>query len=298
VPDSVLTCGPGTHLEGARCLPDPPLTCGPGTRLEGNTCVSLGGYYDLRVESTLLWANGYFKYRLLAIGRRPDGSAADDEVEVVSERPSAGTFSTPRFPLGLAGTELWFTPCSSADPGCAGPTRFHLVRAADPSVVLASTPAVELRAPPPVGSAAECLGGGNAFSVEGSKALYGTRWVYRSGTFASHVSPPSAPSLVQVDLQLDDPPFATRFGSIAFSTEQLGQPLRVQPYDDIFRYPWEQYGHPGLLLDWNGVCNDLWGRFEVRELSVVDGTLRRLTATFEEWCAETFVTVGCIHIEQ
>jgi hypothetical protein len=31
---------------------------------------------------------------------------------------------------------------------------------------------------------------------------------------------------------------------------------------------------------------------------VVDGTLRRLTATFEEWCAETFVTVGCIHIEQ
>lgn len=296
VPDSVLTCGPGTHAEGASCLSDPPLTCGAGTRLDGTACVSLGGYYDLRVDDTVAWANGYFRYRLLAIGRRQDGGPADDEVRVVSERPGAGTFSVGQFALGVSGTELWFVPCSTAEPGCTGPTRFHLVRAADPGVVLASTPVVDVRAPAPVGSAAACQGIGNVLDFQGSKALYGAHWTFQTGTWSSQAGDPA---LVRLDMRLDNPPFGARDGYLVFTSRELGLTLRDQVYDDAYRYPFEPFGHPGFEFMWDGgICNDSWSRFELQELSVVDGTLRRLTATFEQWCSADFFTSGCVHFEQ
>jgi hypothetical protein len=294
LPDTVLACGPGTHRVDDACILDPPLTCGPGTRTDGSACLSLGAYYDLRVESTELLANGYFTYRVLAIGRHGDGTAATDDVRLISERPEAGTFRSPSFTLGVTGFETWFTPCSTVVPGCTGPTRFHLVLASDPATVLASSPQIGIVAPAPSADPAPCLVGGNVIHVESQVSEWGTR-TDRAGTWQVWYPLPERVALWETGAVVPDWMFQ-------FSTRELGQVLQTQVYDDAYREGFEPWGHPGLEISGYGTaCNDVWGRFQIHDIAFTGGELDRITASFEHYCDPNWgvlLTKGCIHYER
>ena len=297
IPDSTLSCGPGTHADGAQCVLDPPLTCGPGTRADGMVCVSLGGYWDLRVESTELLANGYFKYRVLAIGRRDDGTPATDDVLVLSERPEAGTFEPAAFTLGAVGSETWFTPCSTVSPGCTGPTRFHLVLASDPAVVLASSPPLDVVAPVPSADPSPCLVGGNVIYIDSQLSNWGIKTV-RTGTWKAWYPEPA-----HVWIYVTGATNAEGYNwSLRFSTLKLEQILQTQVYDDAFGEGFEPWGHPGMEVTGYGTgCNDVWGRFQVHEIAFTGVELERFTASFEHYCDPywwTKLTTGCVHYER
>src|SRR5690242_15515729 len=100
----LVACGPqeGTDIE-----------CGPGTVLSGSSCVpsDLPGWYDIRVSTQHVPADGFTKIPVLAIGQNADGSPATDAVIVTLSRPWAGTVSPAASTLPALGSTFYFTPC-------------------------------------------------------------------------------------------------------------------------------------------------------------------------------------------
>jgi hypothetical protein len=90
--------------------------------------------------------------------------------------------------------------------------------------------------------------------------------------------------------------------AIAFSSQQLGQPLAVGRYDNAMRHPFESAGHPGLDISGNGRgCNMETGWFEIESISggPANTGFTELTATFEQHCeGGTPALRGCVHFEK
>ncbi len=293
VPDAILSCGPGTHVEADLCVPDAiPLGCGPGTRVDGTTCVPDGAYFDVRAIVSGISADGRTKIQVLAIGRNGDGTPATDEVLVVPDRPSAGTFPG-AFALDPMGSVTYFTPCAATAPDCLGPTTFRLVRASDPSVVLATTGPLELVAPTGVGSPAACLVGGNVLFVDadswwvwqGIVDIRVAHWALRTGYDAN-----GAPTWLFFEIY----PFDVSQGErwfVTFGPPSDGIGLHTGVFEDATAF--------GLDISADSyACGENTGRFEVQELVVENGALRRFTATFQTQCGRpTDPMDGCLHWE-
>lgn len=295
VPDSTLSCGPGTHVEGTTCVLDAtPISCGSGTRAEGTTCVPSGAYYDLRPLLTELPADGHTVVEVLALGRRADGTPATDDVVVIADRPTAGTFPA-AFTLGPMGTYLYFTPCSAAAPDCLGPVRFLLVRASDPSVVLASTPVLQLVAPTGVGTAAPCLVGGNVLFMDGHDGWV-MWWIdtIRVAGFSQRYIKPGESQIRWIFLETR--PMNPRQGEYWFT--EFVAPTGETFLPGIYDNPTAALDLARFDVSGNGAaCQVVSSRFQIHELAVADGALQRFTATFEQRCRGGGPIYGCIHYE-
>ncbi len=258
----ILSCGPGTHVEADLCVPDSTLLgCGPGTRVDGTTCVPDGAYYDVRAIASALPADGRTKIQVLAIGRRADGAPATDEVLVVPDRSSAGAFPG-AFALDPMGSVTYFTPCAAAAPDCLGPTTFRLVRASDPSIVLATTGPLELVAPTGVGSPAACLVGGNFLFVdanslwvwEGIVDIRVAHWELRWPSYDAT----GAPTWLSFEIYPFDVSQAESW-SLDFGQPSDGVGLHTGVYEDATTF--------GLRIAADAYsCGENKGRFEVQEL--------------------------------
>jgi len=151
-------------------------------------------------------------------------------------------------------------------------------------------------APDAVGNAAPCLVGGNMFLLDGSPGDYihpGTETltagVWHSNTMAE------ATGTTRVEVGVRAPDYRW-WWTAQFAMRPI---VAGSVYEGATRAAFTRYG-PGLDVSGTGRgCNQVAGRYAVRELSVDGaGKLKRFTATFEQSC-ETFLPVlrGCVHWE-
>jgi hypothetical protein len=255
------------------------------------------GSYELALSVTQIPADGFTKIPVLAIGQHADGSPATDAV-VLSIATGKGTLSSTALSLGIGGTTVEYTPCSSAaDPACAGPLKITMALASAPQAVIASTVGLTLVAPTGVGSPAPCLGGGNVLYFDGDTGDYihpGMQTI-TGGTFTAQYSAD------QVSLSVNTSNGATgALWSLTFATDKLGQPIGAQVYDNTQRAPFEASGQPGLDVSGDGRgCNTSNGAFQIETLTATGTTLHGFTATFEQHCeGATPALHGCVHFEQ
>jgi hypothetical protein len=288
--DSGAVCGAGTHEVDGVCLP---AAADAGVTVDARPAGL--DRYEIRVAVSSIPADGYSKIPVLVIGTAADGTPALDRVVVNTTRAGAGTFSPATVTLTPVGATVYFTPCTSATPGCVGAVGLTLARATAPQTVVAQTD-VELVAPAGVGSPAPCLAGGNLLFMDGMNdyIFTGTQTV-REGAW-------SASGDVDDNINIHVDPSDSELGlwwDLTFSTEQLGQPLMEQVYEMAERAPFASPGHPGLSLSGDGRgCNTLTGRFQIHELDRSGDALRAITATFEQHCEGGLGVVrGCVHYE-
>jgi hypothetical protein len=303
VPEAGLTCGPGTNEVDGVCVPD--VACGPGTVLAGNQCVpATGAWYDIRIGSGPINADGYSKVPFLALGRNADGSPATVPVVITLTRASAGTLSPAATTLGQLGTSGYLTPCNAAtSTACAGTARLQLALASNPSAIVATSEEFSLVAPTGVGNNAPCLGSPNALFFDGTGYIFTGTQTVTLGTFTataptstgqpagstSHVSAHVTPSMSSQGAWWD----------LDFSSEQLGMPLTTQVYNNAERWPFQPPNVPGLSVDGDGRgCNQLSGRFQIHRLVMNGTTLKEFLATFEQFCEKqpSNVLRGCVHV--
>jgi hypothetical protein len=86
---------------------------------------------------------------------------------------------------------------------------------------------------------------------------------------------------------------------VDFSTEELGEPIKLGEYLDAERYPFQTYLKPGMDVSGDGRgCNQLSGKFLVTDIAWVGGTLLHFTAAFEQHCEEGNAALrGCVHYD-
>jgi predicted RNA binding protein YcfA (HicA-like mRNA interferase family) len=289
-------CGPGTVAQDGVCVPvDPGPDCGPGTVAQDGVCVPVAPGFLVRSTVTEVPANGFSKIPFFAIGTNDDGTPALDPIVFTVSPASAGSIVSANATLLPVGATVFFTPCSSSTAGCLGPFEVRIARQSDPSTILATTGPLQLVQPAGVGSPAPCLIGGNVLFLDGMNDFIfsGTETITHASWNAS-----ASPSHVSISLDPSDPSQGL-FWFLDLDSSQLGQPLTETTYEDAQRWPFEGIGHPGLSLDGDGRgCNTLTGRFQIEELSVINGALKRVTATFEQHCeGGPGVVRGCVHIE-
>jgi len=84
-----------------------------------------------------------------------------------------------------------------------------------------------------------------------------------------------------------------------FSSEQLNAPLAVGEYLNAERYPFETYLRPGLSVYGDGRgCNELKGKFVIKRLEWIGGTLARVDIAFEQHCEGGSPALrGCLHYD-
>jgi hypothetical protein len=173
--------------------------------------------------------------------------------------------------------------------------RFLLVRAADPSVVLAATPAIRLVAPAGVGTPAACLQGGNVLFLDGHDGWV-MWWVdtIRQASFEQWYVDPARTPFDWIFLWIRPiDPWQGEYWKLQFIAPS-GQALQPGLYEN-------PTGAPGLgevSLGGNAAgCSIASSRFQIQDLAVADGAVQRLTATFEQWCLNGGPIYGCIHYE-
>jgi hypothetical protein len=296
-----VTCGAGTTLQGNQCIATSPVTCGPGTQLTNNQCVVIaggdGGSYEVRVPVTQVPADGYSKIPVFSIGTLANGLPSMEPVVLVVNPSYAGTVSPASFNLALLGNSSYFTPCSSSSPACSGTFEITLARAAAPSVPVATSGTLTLVPPTGVGSSAPCVGTSSVIFYSGDSGDYifpGTEtitqgtWSASGGTsyLTIHVDPMDSTQGLWWDLD--------------FSTQQLGQPIAVNVYQNAERAPFASPGHPGIDIGGDGRgCNTITGAFQVEAISWNGTTLTEFMASFEQHCeGGTPALRGCVHYVQ
>jgi len=266
--------------------------CGPGTHEESGTCVpDAGGYHIL--ANTQIAADGTTPVAVVVYGTQPDGTPATDAIVLDTDRTSAGAFEPPTLTLGELGGVASFVPCSSASPGCLGLLHLTVALASAPNTSVADV-AVELVAPPVIGSAEHCLTGGNMLYLEGQGFGYDGRLTVDAGSFSAS----GGNEHVAIDVVPDDPLQGSQW-SLTFDTVQLGSPLNPGDYLDAFDNP--PVGHPKLAVVGPppfGVCKfAVVGEFHIYAYTATPTP--QLTASFRATCSALpgQVLSGCVHVE-
>jgi hypothetical protein len=302
-----VTCGPGTVLDGGACVPNtidggPPIVCGPGTSLGAGECVPSpadGGVaqFIVRVGSTTVGADGYSAIPVLVVGTDASGNPSTAAVVLGTSRAGAGTLTPSMVTLQPNGTTIYFVPCSAAvSATCAGPVRVTLALASAPSVVVAQSQEITLVAPQTVGSDTPCLAGGNVIFFNGDTGHYifsGIETVTNGKWTATVTS-----TEVHVNVWPTDPQQG-EWWDLYFDSSKLSAVLTTQVYDDATRWPFEAVGNPGFDVSGDGRgCNMESGRFQIEDLDVTNDSLTSFTATFEQHCESSSLTLrGCVHFE-
>lgn len=75
----------------------------------------------------------------------------------------------------------------------------------------------------------------------------------------------------------------TPYALIIVSTTMLNEPLKVGHYENVQRGPFEEAGHAGFYVGYQGSGNnEMWGSFDILDISFLpDGKLGALSMTFD-----------------
>jgi hypothetical protein len=197
VPTTELACGIGTRELSGACIST--LSCGSGTVLMGDQCVaSTGAWYDVRVATLNVPADGYSVVPVLAIGRQANGLPALDSVVLTLTRSTAGTLAPSQVTLTGIGSFTQLTPCANTSAPCVGPARIVMALASNPTVPVATSEEFNLIAPMGVGTPANCTAYPRALSFNGTGYIFAGTQTRRSRagapTAASASSPPRSSS--------------------------------------------------------------------------------------------------------
>jgi hypothetical protein len=327
----VPSCGPGTELVGTQCVPSSPPPDGPaptpdagggagpdasadvGVDADGgaDARADIGGSVDadagsdaamaqfiVRVNVTTLGADGFSSIPVVILGTDAAGNPSTDRVVLGVSRAGAGTLTPSTVTLTQAGAMAYFTPCSAAaSTTCVGKVRVTLALASAPTVILAQSQEITLVAPEGVGSDAPCRAGGNVLFFNGDAGNYiftGLQTVTR-GTWNAT----SSSTQVHINVMPTDPKQGL-WWDVYFDASKLTPPLlTTQVYDNAQRWPFQATDHPGLDVGGDGRgCNMVTGRFQIEDLTLVNGDLKSFTATFEHHCeGKTSALRGCVHFE-
>lgn len=296
-----LTCGAGTVAQDGVCVPN--VSCGPGTILSGAQCVpTTGAWYDIRLGAFNVPADGYTKIPFLALGRKPDGTAATDEVIISLSRSSAGSVAPSNVKLSALGAMGYLTPCNTATSStCAGTARLQLALASNPTQIVAQSEDFVLVAPTGVGSMAPCSGYQKALFFNGSGYIYSGTQTVSQGSFVIQSPAPGTTSATDLVYIRVEPSNSAQgmWWYLDFSTRKMGQMLNEQVYTNAERYPFEPAGQPGLSVTGDGRgCNQSIGSFQIHKLVFTNNTLTHFEATFEQFCEKNPSNWlrGCIRI--
>lgn len=148
------------------------------------------------------------------------------------------------------------------------------------------------------GDPTPCLVGGNMFILDGDPQDY----VHAGSLVLDDADWAFSQSGDPIDVVLIDVTTERGMGEwwyVWFATDAIPAPLAVGHYPDAMREPFEDPGHPGLWIAGNGAgCNMIGGQFEIHDLEIVDGTIQRITATWEQFCElGPHALRGCVHWE-
>lgn len=151
-----VACGPGTKVMGGMCVPNGALTCGMGTQEVNGVCVSavscgagttlmgtqctasLAAWYDVRLATNQVPADGFTRIQVLGLGRNADGTPKLDPVVFSLSRATAGTLTPTATTLAPLGANVFLLPCATTSASCLGPATINLALASNPSVIVAS----------------------------------------------------------------------------------------------------------------------------------------------------------------
>ncbi len=311
VPD--VRCGPGTQAMNGQCVPTTGLTCGIGTSEVSGSCVSTlscgsgtvlmsgqcvastGAWYDVRVATLSVPADGYSHVPVLAIGRQANGQPALDPVVLTLTRSSAGTLTPSQVTLTGIGAFTHLQPCSTATTGCLGPARVVMALASSPNVPVATSEEFMLVAPPGVGTPANCLAYPQALYFSGSGYIFTGTQLITAGTFTS-TGAYGRPN--EAGFRVTASNATMGYWSIELAAPQ-GSTLVAQPYHGATRWPFQPPTAPGLSVSGSGRgCNQSTGAFEIQTIThgLPDGGLSELVMTFEQFCENqpSNVLRGCM----
>ncbi len=275
---------------------------GSSTGGGGGATSSAGGgppqdKYAVLVSASKVPSDGYSAIPVLAIGLLANDKASMEQVLLTVNPGTAGTLSPATLMLGPLGGPSTFTPCNSAQqPSCKGTFTVELALAKDPKVVVASSDIVELVTPTGVGSPAPCLLGGDTLYFDGDAGdyIHPGKDTINAGSWSASGSD----FLVSVNVNPSNSKQGS-YWSLQFSSNKLNKALNAQVYEGAERYPFEPPGKPGLSITGSGKgCNTLSGRFQIHELTSLNGTITGFTATFEQHCEKGAAALrGCVHYQ-
>lgn len=302
VPIDEIQCGPGTILENGVCTPQ--IVCGPGTVQVADACLPEPlnppiAYYDVRVGSSAIFADGFSRIPVLALGRQSNGLASTEEVFLSLSRAGAGSIQDTRLRLAALGATTNYTACSSAEnPTCTGELRLRIALFSRPHVILAESPPFVVVEPPRVGSMAPCQAYANALFFEGTGYIFTGIQTITEGSFVATLGG-FPPYYIRILVE----PLTSSQGlwwNVDFGAPP-GLNLSRQVYPRAERYPSHPPGTAGLSVSGQGrVCSESSGRFQIHRLEYSGSVLTRFEATFEQSCElDPLDTLrGCVRLTQ
>jgi hypothetical protein len=250
-------------------------------------------HYELRSQPEIV-ADGFTGVPLLLIATNADGTPMHVDVVLNTSRAGAGQYTEALVSLGELGGTSMFVPCSSETAGCLGDLTLTMALASDPGTPVAHVD-VQLLPPAVVGSAAECLDGGNRMHLEGNDRVYTGVITVADATWSAE----GDDDQVVVNLVPTDDTQGTHY-SLRFETRQLGQPLAPGVYGMAQRAVLAPDGAPGMDVNSAAnICATLHGRFQVHDFAENFDEVTEVTITFEQYCEDDpDVLSGCVHYER
>lgn len=291
---TALECGAGTVEQNGVCEPVV-ITCGAGTHEHDGACVRDP---SIQILASNIRADGWTRPLIRVLATGPDGLPAHERVILTSDRASAGTIVSPVFALEDRGGGSTFVPCNAqTDANCLGDVRISVAREAAPQSPIAQVD-LTVEAPPPIGSTAPCLGGGNVFHVDGSDYWVNGPTTYSTGaTFDVF----GANDRARMQLVLGNTSWIWEM-----NTRRIGIPLLLSVYENAKGIGETPAGEPTMFLSASGTptagaCAARHS-FQVHEFeySAATDQITLLTATFTSTC-DSFPTrtlSGCVHFTQ
>jgi hypothetical protein len=326
------SCGPGTRNEAGVCLPAEPTSCaanavpiagecrapdaptvfcGPGTLVRGNQCVpdpdagheaSNGReYFDLRVASRRIVADGYARIPVLALARAADGMPITESLILGLSRASAGSFKEIDGAMpGPLGQTIDFIPCSTASAACVGKAQLTMARASAPDVVLAKSEEFELVPANPVASAGECIGQPNVVYLDGDPGdrVHPGIETLPSASSNAYAREEGTGGLNVVIFNHASVGRDPQYWQAHFETVSIGIPFQSQVYEHATGVGELTAERPRFSIsNRTSGCAYGSGSFEVHTLKLsASNEIQEALVSFEQRCNGSTATLrGCMH---
>jgi hypothetical protein len=260
---------------------EPPVTPEPETQ------------FEVRIAERVIGANGHTKREVFVFGTKRDGSYATDEVVLSVDRAAAGSIAATKLQLGPLGARTTFTPCAASAPGCVGPAKLVMARAANPTTAVASVDLSLVPATRP-STAAFCAGRHTTLHLDGNdyvrnSVLHITEWA-ETNTLLD--TPGRLLTIALTPTKITQ----GNFWSVHIQTPQPDVPISVGVYPNAARLG-AMPGQPGLDVSGNTRgCNTITGAYEVHEVTITNGKLDAIVVSFEQHCEGDPATLleGCV----